>query len=58
MTLATDHLRQLVARQLDIVLSMGIQETTYQHKELLWQSVVSLVDIILNGYCEQIESIR
>ena len=58
MTLATDHLRQLVARQLDIVVSMGIQETTYQHKELLWQSVVALVDIILNGYCEQIESIR
>ena len=58
MTLATDHLRQLVARQLDIVLSMGIQETTYQHKELLWQSVVALVDIILNGYCEQLESIR
>lgn len=57
-TIATDHVRQLVTKQLDIVVRMGIHETTYQHKELLWQSFVSLVDIILNGYCEQINSIR
>ena len=57
-TIATDHVRQLVTKQLDIVVKMGIQETTYQHKELLWQSFVSLVDIILNGYCEQLSSIK
>lgn len=55
---ATDHVRQLVTKQLDIVVKMGIQETTYSHKDLLWQSFVALVDIILNGYCEQIDSIR
>jgi len=37
---------------------MGIQETTYSHKELLWQSFIALVDIILNGYCEQMDSIK
>ena len=55
---ATDHVRQMVVRQLNIVVTMGIQSTTYQHKELLWQSFVALVDLILNGYCEQINSIR
>lgn len=58
LTLATDHVRQLVTRQLDIVVRMGIQETTYQYKELLWQSFVAIIDIILNGYCEQVDSIR
>ena len=57
-TVATEHVRQLVTKQLDIVVRMGIQKTTYQHKELLWQSFVALVDNILNGYCEQIDSIK
>lgn len=51
-------MRQLVTRQLDVVVRMGIPETSYQHKELLWQSFVAIIDIILNGYCEQIDSVR
>ncbi|XP_065919919.1 nuclear pore complex protein Nup133-like isoform X2 [Dysidea avara] len=53
---ATDHVRHLVAKQLDIVVGMNIQDTVYQHKELLWQSLVDLIDVTLSGYSEQIES--
>jgi len=56
--LATDHVRHLVAKQLDIVVGMNIQDTVYQHKDLLWQSLVDLIDVTLNGYSEQIDSIR
>jgi len=55
---ATDHVRHLVTKQLDIVVGMNIQDTVYQYKDLLWQSLVDLIDVTLSGYSEQINSIR